>query len=245
MIQGGDPRATAPEEKARGAEPSPTRSIRTPFSISRAIGAAFSRWPTPGPTPTAASSSSIHQDYALPPSYVIFGKVTRGIEVVERRPTRRQRWGRTSEMSRPSLLRYCEAWLFPPVGRGRPRSAAESAIPPGIAERKESLRLWLDTLGFLIHVSRVRNPAMCPRGSPPRHSSPRPGSRPEAGLSTPPTRSIPEGRRSALFTGFWERPRSVPQRGSLPARTAIADSKFPARRLRSRPKKSQSILPQE
>ena len=43
-----------------------------------------SRWPTPAPAPTAASSSSSTRTRRCPPSYTIFGTVTKGLDVVQK-----------------------------------------------------------------------------------------------------------------------------------------------------------------
>jgi len=83
MMQGGDPvgdgsggmsawGGTFPDEIDRGSE-----LYRTGYR--RGIVAMANR----GPNTNTSQFFIMHRDYSLPPSYVIFGKVTRGMEVVD------------------------------------------------------------------------------------------------------------------------------------------------------------------
>ena len=101
MIQGGDPMGdgrggmsawggTFPDEIARDSE-----LYRAGYR--RGIVAMANR----GPNTNTSQFFIMHQDYRLPPSYVIFGKVARGMEVVDALVALPTRLGSDGDMSAP------------------------------------------------------------------------------------------------------------------------------------------------
>ena len=52
-------------------------------STAAATGAASWRWPTPGPNTNGSQFFIMHENYPLPPNYVIFARVTSGLDVVD------------------------------------------------------------------------------------------------------------------------------------------------------------------
>lgn len=101
MIQGGDPMGdgrggmsawggTFPDEIDRGSE-----LYRAGYR--RGIVAMANR----GPNTNTSQFFIMHQDYPLPPSYVIFGKVSRGMEVVDALMASPTRLGADGDLSAP------------------------------------------------------------------------------------------------------------------------------------------------
>ena len=101
MIQGGDPMGdgrggmsawggTFPDEINRGSE-----LYRGGYK--RGMIAMANR----GPNTNTSQFFILHQDYPLPPSYVIFGKVIRGMEVVDALMASPTRMGTDGDMSAP------------------------------------------------------------------------------------------------------------------------------------------------
>ena len=74
-------RAATPRERDRAAR---ATASRTSCPSRAATSSGRSPWPTPGRTPTAASSSSsaARRESRLPPQYSLFGKVVSGLDVV-------------------------------------------------------------------------------------------------------------------------------------------------------------------
>lgn len=102
MLQGGDPMgdgrggmsawgSTFPDEINRGSE-----LYRAGYR--RGIVAMANR----GPNTNTSQFFIMHQDYSLPPSYVIFGKVLRGMEVVDALAASPTRLGADGDMSSPT-----------------------------------------------------------------------------------------------------------------------------------------------
>lgn len=101
MIQGGDPMGDGrggmsawggsfPDEIQRGSE-----LYRSGYR--RGIVAMANR----GPNTNTSQFFIMHQDYPLPPSYVIFGKVLRGMEVVDALVDSPTRMGMDGDLSQP------------------------------------------------------------------------------------------------------------------------------------------------
>ena len=106
MIQGGDPAATAPAARARGDRPSPTRSTRTRALYRDGYRRGLVAMANAGPNTNGSQFFILHQDYPLPPRYVIFARVTSGMDVVDALANTPTTMGADGDMSRP---------LTPPV----------------------------------------------------------------------------------------------------------------------------------
>jgi cyclophilin family peptidyl-prolyl cis-trans isomerase len=108
MIQGGDPRGDGTGgESAWGGKFDDNIRRDSPLyrrNYLRGVVAMANA----GPNTNTSQFFIMHKDYPLPPSYVIFGHVTKGIEVVDalaETPTQRGRDGQMSQPLTPPVMR--------------------------------------------------------------------------------------------------------------------------------------------
>ncbi len=108
MIQGGDPRGDGTGgESAWGGKFDDNIRRESPLyrrNYLRGIVAMANA----GPNTNTSQFFIMHKDYPLPPSYVIFGHVTKGMEVVDalaEMPTQRGRDGQMSQPLAPPVMR--------------------------------------------------------------------------------------------------------------------------------------------
>lgn len=108
MIQGGDPRGDGTGgESAWGGKFDDNIRRESPLyrrNYLRGIVAMANA----GPNTNTSQFFIMHKDYPLPPSYVIFGHVTKGMEVVDalaEMPTQRGRDGQMSQPLTPPVMR--------------------------------------------------------------------------------------------------------------------------------------------
>jgi cyclophilin family peptidyl-prolyl cis-trans isomerase len=108
MIQGGDPRGDGTGgESAWGGKFDDNIRRESPLyrrNYLRGIVAMANA----GPNTNTSQFFIMHKDYPLPPSYVIFGHVTKGMEVVDalaETPTQRGRDGQMSQPLTPPVMR--------------------------------------------------------------------------------------------------------------------------------------------
>lgn len=95
MIQGGDP-------KGDGTGGPGYRFDDEPFEGSYARGTVAMA--NAGPNTNGSQFFIMHADYPLPPNYVIFGRVTEGLEVVDKTATAPVTVGASGERSKPVTL---------------------------------------------------------------------------------------------------------------------------------------------
>ena len=74
---------TAPAARARGAASFADEIEPTSPLYRTAIAAGSSRWPTTGQNTNGSQFFIMHRDYPLQPKYVIFARVTSGMDVVD------------------------------------------------------------------------------------------------------------------------------------------------------------------
>jgi cyclophilin family peptidyl-prolyl cis-trans isomerase len=108
MVQGGDPRGDGTGgESAWGGKFDDNIRRESPLyrrNYLRGIVAMANA----GPNTNTSQFFIMHKDYPLPPSYVIFGHVTKGMEVVDalaETPTQRGRDGQMSQPLTPPIMR--------------------------------------------------------------------------------------------------------------------------------------------
>jgi cyclophilin family peptidyl-prolyl cis-trans isomerase len=92
MIQGGDPTGTGAGGPGYQFEDEPFSGEYTRGTIAMANA---------GPDTNGSQFFIMHKDYALQPNYVIFGKVTEGLDVLDKIATAPVTRSRTGEMSQP------------------------------------------------------------------------------------------------------------------------------------------------
>jgi cyclophilin family peptidyl-prolyl cis-trans isomerase len=101
MIQGGDPKGTGEGgESAWGGEFADEIDPRSPLykaGYKRGILAMANS----GPNTNGSQFFIMHQDYPLPPSYTIFGRVTKGLEVVDAMAALPTTYGDDGNRSKP------------------------------------------------------------------------------------------------------------------------------------------------
>lgn len=92
MIQGGDPEGTGAGGPGYRFEDEPFEGEYTRGTIAMANA---------GPDTNGSQFFIMHKDYPLPPNYTIFGKVTDGIEVVDKIATAQTTMSASGEKSKP------------------------------------------------------------------------------------------------------------------------------------------------
>ncbi|MEK7648936.1 MAG: peptidylprolyl isomerase [Patescibacteria group bacterium] len=92
MIQGGDPKGDGTGGPGYQFDDEPFKGEYTRGTIAMANS---------GPNTNGSQFFIMHQDYPLPPNYVIFGRVTKGLEVVDAIATAPVAMSATGEQSKP------------------------------------------------------------------------------------------------------------------------------------------------
>lgn len=108
MIQGGDPEGTGRGGKSAWGGVFDDEIQRSSPHYRQGYHRGIVAMANMGPNTNASQFFIMHQDYPLPPSYVIFGQVTRGIEVVDaiaNLPTTRGPDGGMSQPVTPAVVR--------------------------------------------------------------------------------------------------------------------------------------------
>jgi cyclophilin family peptidyl-prolyl cis-trans isomerase len=92
MIQGGDPEGTGRGGPGYKFDDEPFTGAYTRGTVAMANA---------GPNTNGSQFFIMHQDYRLPPNYVIFGHVTKGLDVVDKIATAKVERSSSGEMSQP------------------------------------------------------------------------------------------------------------------------------------------------
>ena len=102
MIQGGDPQGTGEGGESAWGGTFPDQIDRSSAIYKNGYRRGILAMANAGPDTNGSQFFIMHQDYSLPPSYVIFGKVTKGIEVVDAIATTPTTLGPDGDRSRPT-----------------------------------------------------------------------------------------------------------------------------------------------
>ena len=102
MIQGGDPQGTGEGGESAWGGTFPDQIDRSSAIYKNGYRRGILAMANAGPDTNGSQFFIMHQDYSLPPSYVIFGKVTKGIEVVDAIATTPTTMGPDGDRSRPT-----------------------------------------------------------------------------------------------------------------------------------------------
>ena len=102
MIQGGDPQGTGEGGESAWGGTFPDQIDRSSAIYKNGYRRGILAMANAGPDTNGSQFFIMHQDYSLPPSYVIFGKVIKGIEVVDTIATTPTTLGPDGDRSRPT-----------------------------------------------------------------------------------------------------------------------------------------------
>ena len=101
MIQGGDPSGDGTGGESAWGGTFPDEIQRDSALYRRGYRRGVVAMANSGPNTNASQFFIMHQDYQLPPNYVIFGNVIRGLEVVDALATTETTMGGDGAMSKP------------------------------------------------------------------------------------------------------------------------------------------------
>ena len=119
MLQGGDPDGTGTGGMSAWGGSLPTRSTRV-CALPRRLSARHRRDGQPGPNTNGSQFFILHHDYPLQPNYVIFARVTAGLEVVDALAATPTSMGDDGQMSRPVTAPRIKKVTIQPHGAIRP-----------------------------------------------------------------------------------------------------------------------------
>lgn len=101
MIQGGDPSGDGTGGESAWGGTFPDEIQRDSVLYRRGYRRGIVAMANSGPNTNGSQFFIMHQDYQLPPNYVIFGNVVRGLEVVDALATTETTMGGDGAMSKP------------------------------------------------------------------------------------------------------------------------------------------------
>jgi cyclophilin family peptidyl-prolyl cis-trans isomerase len=101
MIQGGDPKGDGTGGESAWGAPFPDEIDRSSPLYSGGYRRGLVAMANAGPNTNGSQFFILHQDYPLPPNYVIFARVTAGMDVVDKLADTPTRMGMDGEMSQP------------------------------------------------------------------------------------------------------------------------------------------------
>jgi len=101
MLQGGDPKGDGTGGQSAWGDPFPDEIKENSALYRHGYRRGILAMANYGPNTNQSQFFIMHQDYSLPPSYVIFGRVTKGMEVVDALAATKVRMGPYGEMSVP------------------------------------------------------------------------------------------------------------------------------------------------
>jgi cyclophilin family peptidyl-prolyl cis-trans isomerase len=101
MIQGGDPLGNGMGGESAWGGPFPDEINRNSDLYKRGYKRGILAMANAGPNTNGSQFFIMHKDYPLPASYVIFGRVTKGLEVVDAIATTPRTWGLDGDQSKP------------------------------------------------------------------------------------------------------------------------------------------------
>jgi cyclophilin family peptidyl-prolyl cis-trans isomerase len=101
MIQGGDPKGDGTGGESAWGAPFPDEIDRSSPLYGGGYRRGLVAMANAGPNTNGSQFFILHQDYPLPPNYVIFARVTAGMDVVDKLADTPTRMGMDGEMSQP------------------------------------------------------------------------------------------------------------------------------------------------